>query len=182
MNNKVIMNSDDIRRTLARISHEIIERQQSLDKLVLVGLHTRGVPLARRLSANIMGFSGAQIPVGTLDFNLYRDDVASSGLQPSIKETDIPFSIDSKIIILVDDVLNTGRSIRAAMDALIDLGRPQAIKLAILVDRGHRELPIRADFIGKNIPSSSDEDVRVKLRETDGTDEVTVAGAPKEGR
>jgi len=182
MKNKVVMNADDIRRTLARISHEIIERQQSLDQLVLIGLHTRGVPLAKRLMTNIMDFGGIQIPVGTLDFNLYRDDVASSSLQTSIKETDIPFSIDNKVIILVDDVLNTGRSIRAAMDALIDLGRPEAIKLAILVDRGHRELPIRADFIGKNIPSSSDEDVRVKLTETDGSDEVIIAVSFKEGK
>jgi pyrimidine operon attenuation protein/uracil phosphoribosyltransferase len=181
MINKVIMTAEDIRRTLARISHEIIERQKSLDQLVIIGLHTRGVPLARRLSANIQSFGEVQIPVGTLDFNLYRDDFASSSLQPSIKETDIPFSIDGKVVIIVDDVLNTGRSIRAAMDALIDMGRPKAIKLAVLIDRGHRELPIRADFSGKNIPSSSDEDVRVKLTETDDNDEVTITPAPKEG-
>ena len=168
------MNGADIRRTLARISHEIIERNRSTESLVLVGMRTRGVPLARRLAANMGSFEGAKIPVGALDFSLYRDDLASLDLQPIVKSTDIPVSIDGKAIVLVDDVLYTGRSTRAAMDALIDLGRPHSIQLAVLVDRGHREMPIRADYVGKNMPSSRHEEIQVQLVETDGIDEVAI--------
>jgi pyrimidine operon attenuation protein/uracil phosphoribosyltransferase len=184
MPKKVIMTEEAIKRTLARIAHEIIERNESAEDLLLVGVHTRGVPLARRLAADIEGFSGVKIAVGTLDISLYRDDLSSLELKPLVKLTDIPADIDGKSIVLVDDVLYTGRSTRAAMDALIDLGRPRSIQLAVLIDRGHRELPIRADYVGKNIPSSRHEEIRVNLKETDGVDEVAITPAPsaKEGR
>jgi pyrimidine operon attenuation protein/uracil phosphoribosyltransferase len=183
MAKKVIMTEEAIKRTLARIAHEIIERNESAEDLLLVGVHTRGVPLARRLAANIEGFAGARIAVGTLDISLYRDDLSSLELKPLVKLTDIPADIDGKSIVLVDDVLYTGRSTRAAMDALIDLGRPRSIQLAVLIDRGHRELPIRADYVGKNIPSSQHEEIKVQLKETDGVDEVAITAAPvaKEG-
>jgi len=174
MSKKIIMTPEDNRRTLARIAHETIERNKTTDNLVLVGMRTRGVPLAKRLAANIEGFEELKIPVGALDITPYRDDLASSNRQPLVKRTDIPVNIDGKSIVLVDDVLYTGRSTRAAMDALIDLGRPRSIQLAVLVDRGHRELPIRADYIGKNIPSARDEEIQVRLKETDGIDEVTI--------
>jgi len=174
MSKKIIMTPEDIRRTLARIAHEIIERNKAIEHLILVGMRTRGVPLAKRLAANIEDFEGLKIPVGALDITPYRDDLASLNRQPLVKRTDIPVNIDGKSIVLVDDVLYTGRSTRAAMDALIDLGRPQSIQLAVLVDRGHRELPIRADYVGKNIPSSRDEEIQVRLVETDGIDEVTI--------
>lgn len=178
MAKSIIMNAADIRRTLARISHEIIERNKSTEHLVLVGMHTRGVPLANRLAANIEGFEGVNIPVGALDISLYRDDLSSLGLQPIVKSTDIPVNIDNKAVVLVDDVLYTGRSTRAAMDALIDLGRPHSIQLAVLVDRGHRELPIRADYVGKNMPSSRHEEIQVRLKESDGIDEVAIIPVP----
>jgi len=174
MTEKIIMTPEDIRRSLARMAHQIIERNKTTEHLVLVGVHTRGVPLAERLAANVKNFEGSKIPVGALDFSLYRDDLLSLDLQPTVRRTDIPVNIDDKPIVLVDDVLYTGRSIRAAMDALIDLGRPRSIQLAVLVDRGHRELPIRADYVGKNIPSSRDEKIQVQLVETDGRDEVVI--------
>ena len=174
MTKKIIMAAEDIRRTQARIAHEIIERNKSTEHLVLVGMRTRGVPLARRLAANIESLEGEKVPVGALDFRLYRDDIPSTNRQPIVKSTDIPVNIDSKAIVLVDDVLYTGRSARSAMDALIDLGRPCSIQLAVLVDRGHREMPIRADYIGKNIPSSRYEEIKVRLVETDGIDEVAI--------
>ena len=174
MPSKILMTPEDIRRTLARIAHETIERNKAIEHLILVGMRTRGVPLAKRLAAKIEDFEGFKIPVGALDITPYRDDLASLNLQPLVKRTDIPVNIDGKSIVLVDDVLYTGRSTRAAMDALIDLGRPQSIQLAVLVDRGHRELPIRADYVGKNIPSSRDEEIQVRLVETDGIDEVTI--------
>jgi pyrimidine operon attenuation protein/uracil phosphoribosyltransferase len=178
MPKKIIMTQEDIKRTQARIAHEIIERHKVIEELILVGIHTRGVPLAHRLAANIEEFAGVKIPVGTLDISLYRDDLSSLELQPTVKNTDIPVSVDGKSIILVDDVLYTGRSIRAAMDALTDLGRPKMIQLAVLVDRGHREIPIRADYVGKNMPSSRHEDIQVKLQESDGTDEVAITTVP----
>jgi pyrimidine operon attenuation protein/uracil phosphoribosyltransferase len=184
MPKKVIMTAEDIKRTLARIAHEIIERNDLLKELILVGVHTRGVPLAERLAANIENFAGVKAPVDTLDISLYRDDLSSLELKPVVKLTDITATVDGKSIVLVDDVLYTGRSIRAAMDALIDLGRPRSIQLAVLVDRGHRELPIRADYVGKNIPSSRHEEIKVNLKETDGIDEVAIVSmsAAKEGR
>ncbi|MFC1988255.1 bifunctional pyr operon transcriptional regulator/uracil phosphoribosyltransferase PyrR [Chloroflexota bacterium] len=169
-----VMTAKDIKRSLARITHEIIERNKTTEQLVLVGMRTRGVPLARRLASNIEDLDGSQIPVGALDISLYRDDLSLSEQQPTVQRTDIPVDIFGKSVILVDDVLYTGRSARAAMDALIDLGRPESIQLAVLVDRGHRELPIRADYVGKNMPSSHQEKIRVKLIETDGADEVVI--------
>ncbi len=174
MAEKVIMTPDDIRQSLARVAHEIIERNKTTEHLVLVGMRTRGVPLAKRLAANMEDPEGFKIPVGALDISLYRDDLPSLDLQPTVQHTDIPVGIDGKSVVLVDDVLYTGRSIRAAMDAIIDLGRPRSIQLAVLVDRGHRELPIRADYVGKNIPSSRDEEIQVRLIETDGIDGVVI--------
>jgi pyrimidine operon attenuation protein / uracil phosphoribosyltransferase len=174
MSVKVIMTADDIRRTLARIAHEIIERNRTMSDLILVGMRTRGVPLAQRLAANILTFEGTQVPVGAVDISLYRDDLDSRDLKPVVNSTQIPIDIAGKTIILVDDVLYTGRSVRAALDALIDYGRPDTIQLAVLVDRGHRELPIRADYIGKNIPSSRSENIQVELTEIDTTDQVAI--------
>ena len=182
MTKKTIMTPEDIRRTLARIAHEIIERNKVMEQLVLVGMRTRGVPLAKRLAARIERFEGVKIPVGALDFSLYRDDLSSLNWKPVVQHTSIPVNIDSKFIVLVDDVLYTGRSTRAAMDALIDLGRPQSIQLAVLIDRGHREMPIRADYVGKNIPSSRYEEIQVQLVETDGMDEVAIISSVKERR
>ena len=167
------MNPEDVRRALARVAHEILERNRGAADLVIVGIHTRGVHLARRIAANLAEFEGVAAPVATLDVSLYRDDIrvrAQSKMQP----TDIPMGIQGKRVILVDDVLYTGRTIRAAMDALVDLGRPQQIQLAILLDRGHRELPIRADYVGQNLPTSIHERVKVRLVETDGIDEVAL--------
>jgi pyrimidine operon attenuation protein/uracil phosphoribosyltransferase len=171
---KIVMTAEDIRRTLARIAHEIIERNKVTDHLILVGMHTRGVPLAGRLAANIESFEKSKLLVGALDFSLYRDDIPASEANSAVQNTDIPADIDGKSVVLVDDVLYTGRSIRAAMDALIDLGRPHSIQLAVLIDRGHREMPIRADYVGKNIPSARHEDIQVRLVETDGVDEVAI--------
>jgi len=167
------MTEEDIRRTLARIAHEIIERSKSLDNVVLIGMYTRGVPLARRLAQNIQNYNQTAVPVGALDILPYRDDVQHD-VPPKVTRTEVPFSIVGKSVILVDDVLYTGRSIRAAMDGIIDLGRPQSIQLIVLIDRGHRELPIRADYVGKNVPSGHDESIAVKLKETDGLDEVAI--------
>ncbi len=174
MTKKIIMIQEDIKRSLARVAHEIIERNKTTEHLVLVGMRTRGVPLAKRLAANMEDLESLKIPVGALDISLYRDDLSSLNPQPTVQHTDIPVNIDGKSVVLVDDVLYTGRSTRAAMDALIDLGRPQSIQLAVLIDRGHRELPIRADYVGKNIPSSRDEEIQVQLEETDGIDEVVI--------
>jgi len=171
---KRIMSADEIRRALTRISHEIIEWNQGTEGLVLVGLRTRGAPLARRLAALIEEFEGKPVPAGELDITLYRDDVALRGPLP-LGATDIPVDISERRIVLVDDVLYTGRTVRAALDALIDYGRPQVIRLVVLIDRGHRELPIRADFVGKNVPTSHEEDVVVHLEEVDGADEVLLS-------
>jgi pyrimidine operon attenuation protein / uracil phosphoribosyltransferase len=174
MPEKIIMTAEDIRRTLARIAHEIIERNKSTEHLLLVGLRTRGVPLAKRLAENIQKYENSRLTVGALDFSSYRDDLNPQEAHKTVTHTDIPSDITAKSIILVDDVLFTGRSIRAAMDALIDLGRPNSIQLAVLIDRGHREMPIRADYVGKNLPSARHEDIQVRLTETDGRDEVAI--------
>jgi pyrimidine operon attenuation protein/uracil phosphoribosyltransferase len=174
MPEKIVMTEEDIRRTLARIAHEIIERNKIIEQLLLVGLHTRGVPLAQRLAKNIELYEKSRLTVGALDFTHYRDDVENPAENKAIQHTDIPSDINNKSVVLVDDVLFTGRSIRAAMDALIDLGRPRSIQLAVLIDRGHREMPIRADYVGKNIPSARHEDIQVRLLETDGRDEVAI--------
>jgi len=170
----VILSPEDIRRSLSRIAHEIVESNPTLDDVVLVGMRTRGVPLATRLAQRIGDFEGRAVPVGALDIGLYRDDISYLDLKPQLKPTEIPTDIAGKRVVLVDDVLFTGRSIRAALDALIDFGRPQHIQLAVLVDRGHRELPIRADYVGKNIPTARQEDVQVFLEEIDGRDAVVV--------
>jgi pyrimidine operon attenuation protein/uracil phosphoribosyltransferase len=175
MPEKIVMTAEDIRRTLARIAHEIIERNKVVEQLLLVGLHTRGVPLARRLAQNIEQYEKSKLTVGALDFSLYRDDLDNGEAKKTIQRTDIPSDINDKSVVLVDDVLHTGRSIRAAMDALVDLGRPRSIQLAVLIDRGHREMPIRADYVGKNIPSARHEEIQVRLTETDGRDEVAIA-------
>ena len=174
MPKKIIVTPEDIRRTLVRIAHEIIERNEAAQHLMLVGMHTRGVPLAKRLATNIESFTELKILVGVLDIRPYRDDLASSNQQPIVQHTDIPADISDKSIVLVDDVLYTGRSARAAMDALIDLGRPRSIQLAVFVDRGHREMPIRADYVGKNIPCTRRDKMQNKLVETDGIDEVSI--------
>ncbi len=165
-------------RTLARIAHEILERGHGLDDLALVGIRTRGVPMARRLAGIIKEISQRDVPTGALDITLYRDDLMrhAVGAQPVVRSTEIPFSIDDRRILLVDDVLYTGRTIRAALDALIEFGRPLSIQLVVLVDRGHRELPIKADYVGKNIPTSTTQSVHVHLAEVDGRDEVEVQG------
>jgi pyrimidine operon attenuation protein/uracil phosphoribosyltransferase len=177
MSKKIVMTRDDISRTLARIAHEIIEQNKASQDLVLVGIRTRGAPLAGRLAGLIENFTGLRPPVGALDITRYRDDIPSSERHPTVQHCDIPNSIDGKPIVLVDDVLYTGRSIRAALDALIDLGRPRSIQLAILIDRGHREMPIRADYVGKNMPSARRETIQVHLEETDGADEVAIISA-----
>jgi len=175
MPEKVLLTSREVGRALARIAHEIVEKNKGAEDVVLVGMRTRGVPLAKRIAEIIEGFEGTPIPVGTLDIGLYRDDISPSELKPANpSRTDIPTSITDRRVILVDDVLYTGRSIRAAMDALMDMGRPSSIQLAVLIDRGHRELPIRADYGGKNKPSSTDEEIQVQLEEIDGVDEVVI--------
>lgn len=174
----VVMDADRMSRTLTRIAHEILERNRGLDELALVGIRRRGVPLAKRIAQAIRGINGHEVPTGTLDITLYRDDLMrhAVGSQPVIRRTEIPFSIDDKRILLVDDVLYTGRTIRAALDALIEFGRPKSIQLIVLVDRGHRELPIKADYVGKNLPTSSNQSVQVHLMEVDGRDEVEIEG------
>lgn len=167
-----IMDADGIRRAISRIAHEILEKNQGTNDLVLIGIRTRGVPLAERIRERIQEYEGVNVPLGLLDITLYRDDLSTIAIQPVIHETKVPFSLDGKIVILVDDVLFTGRTVRAALDALIDLGRPSKIQLAVLIDRGHRELPIRADYVGKNVPTSSREIISVCLEETDRDEEV----------
>src|ERR1700737_4163992 len=171
---KKLLGADDIRRAVARLAHEVVERNQGVQSVVLVGLRTRGLPLARRLQQRILEFEGAEVPLGELDITLYRDDVHQRAPR-SLSPTSIPVDISNQTVVLVDDVLYTGRTIRAALDALIDLGRPRAIQLLCLVDRGHRELPIRPDYVGKNVPTSRHEKVAVRLEETDGgVDEVVL--------
>jgi pyrimidine operon attenuation protein/uracil phosphoribosyltransferase len=172
----VVMDADRISRTLTRIAHEILERNKGVDDLALVGVRRRGVPLARRLARSLLEITGQEIPTGALDITLYRDDLMRNvvGPQPVVRRTEIPFSIDTRKILLVDDVLYTGRTTRAALDALIDFGRPNAIQLIVLVDRGHRELPIKADYVGKNLPTAPEQSVQVRLQEIDGVDEVVL--------
>jgi pyrimidine operon attenuation protein/uracil phosphoribosyltransferase len=173
-----LLDGEDIRRALTRIAHEIIERDKGVDGVVLVGIANRGDDLARRLAAELQRIEGSQIPVGVLDITFYRDDIGMKAEAPEVHETRIGFDISKKTVVLVDDVLFTGRTIRAAMDALMDFGRPRKIQLAVLVDRGHRELPIRADFVGKNVPTRRADDVRVLVSELDGEDAVVVEDAP----
>ena len=171
----VLMDKDAIRRALTRISHEIVERNRGTQSLVLVGIRSRGIPLAERIAAAIEKIEGTKPALGILDITLYRDDLSTLSYQPIVRETEIPVDITGKTIVLVDAVLYTGRTIRAALDALIDMGRPKIIQLAVLIDRGHRELPIRADFVGKNVPTSSKEAIRVMLEEHDAEERVVLA-------
>jgi pyrimidine operon attenuation protein/uracil phosphoribosyltransferase len=174
MTGRQIMTADEIRRAVVRISHEVVEKHAGTDGLVLVGIQRRGVPLAHRIAGAIHEHEGVELAVGALDITFYRDDLSMVAQQPLVKGTDIPFPIEGRTAVLVDDVLYTGRTIRAAMDALVDFGRPRAIRLAVLVDRGHRELPIRADHVGKNVPTSREEVVRVTLSEIDDDDGVAI--------
>src|SRR5262245_28174205 len=176
---RVLMEPERVGRTLARMAHELVERHPSLAGLVLVGVRTRGVPLARRLAGRIEQAAGSAPPVGALDITLYRDDLTTIAPHPVLKSTDIPVSIDGRIVILVDDVLYTGRTVRAALDELVDFGRPARIELAVLIDRGHRELPIRADYVGKTLATERDEIVQVRLQESDGEDRVVLLGRPR---
>ena len=175
----VVMAANQVARTIARMAHEIVERHHALEELALIGVRTRGVPIARRLSSVLADITGVTVPAGVLDITLYRDDLMRQpvGPQPILRRTEIDFSIDNRRILLVDDVLYTGRTVRAALDALIDFGRPRTIELLVLVDRGHRELPIKADNVGKNLPTSLEESVQVRLAEVEGLDEVVIEDA-----
>ena len=174
----LVMEADGIRRALVRIAHEIVERHRGAGDVALVGIRRRGVPIAQRLARTLLEITGREVPTGALDITLYRDDLMrhAVGPQPVLRRTEIPFSIDDRRILLVDDVLYTGRTTRAALDALIDFGRPRSIQLVVMVDRGHRELPIKADYVGKNVPTSARQSVQVKLTEQDGVDEVMIGG------
>ena len=174
MSERVLMTEEDLRRATVRIAHEIVEAHGGSRELVLVGMRTRGVPLARRLAQAIERIEGEAVPVGAIDIGLYRDDLSTRGAAVQIAPSEMPNDISGKRCVLVDDVLFTGRSVRAALDALIDLGRPQRVQLAVLIDRGHRELPIRPDYVGKNVPTARGDDVRVRLAEADGRDEVAI--------
>jgi len=168
-----VFEADDLKRAVTRIAHEIVERNHGADDVVLVGLYTRGVVVARRLAAAIASFEGVEVPVGALDVSFYRDDIALRRVAP-LGPTQLPGDVKDKVVVLCDDVLFTGRTVRAAMDAVVDFGRPRAVQLAVLVDRGHRELPIRADYVGKNLPTKWDEDVRVHFEESDGDDGIEI--------
>lgn len=170
-----ILDASQMARTISRIAHEIIERNQGAANLVLLGIRSRGVPLAKRIAARIHAIEGNALPVGELDITLYRDDLALQREQPTVGRMELPFPVKGASVVLVDDVLFTGRTVRAAMDAIIDLGRPKSVQLAVLIDRGHRELPIRADYVGKNVPTSLQENILVRVEETDGIDEVLIA-------
>lgn len=173
-----LMDADGIRRAMVRIAHEVIERNHGVEDLVVVGIRTRGVPLAERLAGAIRSIEHVEAPVGVLDITLYRDDLTTIAVQPVVHKTEIPFDISDKVVVLVDDVIFTGRTVRAALDALMDIGRSRSIQLAVLVDRGHRELPIRPDFVGKNVPTSKREVIGVRLDETDGEERVVIQELP----
>lgn len=172
---KQVLDESGIQRAVTRIAHEILERNQGTKDLLIVGIRTRGVFLAERLQKQIQSIENTEVGLGMLDITLYRDDLGEIGPNPNVKETELPHDVSGKIVVLVDDVLFTGRTIRAALDAVIDYGRPKEIQLAVLIDRGHRELPIKADYVGKNIPTSRDQQVILKLAEKDDVDEVVVA-------
>jgi len=179
LSEKQVLDEGGIERALARIAHEILERNQGVAHLTLVGIRSRGVFLAERLQKKLAAIEKKEIPLGILDITLYRDDLSEIGSKAELHETNIPFDLKGKIVILVDDVLFTGRTIRAALDALIEFGRPKSIQLAVLVDRGHRELPIKADYVGKNVPTAVQDKVIIRLKETDGKDEAVISGGGK---
>ena len=171
-----VLDADDVARVISRISHEILEHAHGAHDLTVLGIQTRGVPLAQRIAARIAEIEGVAVPVGSIDITMYRDDLSLRGARP-LHATDVPVEgVDGRLVVLVDDVLFSGRTVRAALDALSDIGRPRVVQLAVLVDRGHRELPLRADYVGKNIPTSLEQSVRVRMRELDGVDEVVVEG------
>ena len=176
---KVVLDHDDLRRTLVRIAHEIVEKNEEADRVALVGIHTRGAVLCRRLHALVGELSGTEVPLGDLDISFYRDDIERRGpaAAPVVHDSHLDFELEGRTVVLVDDVLYTGRTVRAAIDALFDYGRPTRVQLAVLIDRGHRELPIRPDYVGKNLPTAPGERVNVRLEETDGTDEVAIVPA-----
>ena len=169
-----ILDADAVRRIITRIAHEIVERNKGVEDVILVGIRRRGVPLAQRLAAKIQEFEGKAVATGSLDITLYRDDLSTVSHQPVVGSTEIPVDVNGKIVVLVDDVLYTGRTVRAAMDAIMDFGRPRSVQLAVIVDRGHRELPIRADYVGKNVPTSKKEIIGVKVKDLDGLDSVVI--------
>ncbi len=173
-----VMDPEQIRRAIVRLAHEIVERHGGTDGLVLIGIQRRGAVLAWRLADEIAGSEGVRVPVGTLDISLYRDDLSEVATYPIVRPTELSFDITGRTVVLVDDVLYTGRTVRAAMDALTDFGRPRSIRLAVLVDRGHRELPIRADHVGRNLPTARAERVNVHVREIDGADDVELGAPP----
>ena len=178
----VVLSEDDIRRGLTRIAHEILERNHGSEGLILVGMRRRGVPLARRLADLIAQFEGADVPVGELDVTMFRDDLELRGTRPAVHPSSIPSDVTDARVVLVDDVLYTGRTVRAALEAILSYGRPRQVQLAVLIDRGHRELPIRPDYVGKNVPTARDQEVEVRLREQDGSDEVLIVpGGNAEG-
>lgn len=174
---RLVLDGQGVERALARITHEILERNKGTEGLAFVGIRSRGVDIAARLVDKVTAIEGVRVPSGVIDITLYRDDLTRAAQQPQVKGTDIPFAIDDRQLVLVDDVLYTGRTIRAALDALMDFGRPRTVQLAVLIDRGHRELPIRADYVGKNLPTAASEAVQVRLRERDGRDEVVLVPA-----
>jgi pyrimidine operon attenuation protein / uracil phosphoribosyltransferase len=171
---RLLMGPSEMRRAITRIAHEIVERNRGTEGLALIGILRRGAPLAQRVAQEIAGFEGVTVPIGELDITLYRDDLATIGPQPVVRATHIDFDITGRVLVLIDDVLYTGRTVRAALDSLIDFGRPRLIQLAVLIDRGHRELPIRADYVGKNVPTAQNEIVDVRLEEHDGEEKVTI--------
>ena len=170
---RLLLTTDDMRRVLSRMAHEIVERNHGADDIMLVGLQRRGVPLAQRLAERIAEFEHVHVPAGALDINLYRDDLTSRP-QPLVLPTQLPMSVDGRVVVIVDDVFFTGRTVRAALNALMDLGRPKLVQLAVMVDRGHRELPIRADYVGKNVPTTGNEEIQVRVREFDQVEEVVL--------
>ena len=171
---RMVLDAQGVERALARVTHEILERNKGVEDLVFIGVRSLGVEIAERLATKATAIEGIEVPRGVIDITLYRDDLSRAGQQPAVKGTDIPFDIDDRQVVLVDDVLYTGRTVRAALDALMDLGRPRCVQLAVLIDRGHRELPIRADYVGKNLPTAANESVQVRLKERDGRDEVVL--------
>jgi pyrimidine operon attenuation protein/uracil phosphoribosyltransferase len=171
---RMVLDAQGVERALARVTHEILERNKGVENLVFIGVRSLGVEIAERLAAKAAAIEGVEVPRGVIDITLYRDDLSRHAQQPAVKGTDIPFDIDDRQVVLVDDVLYTGRTVRAALDALMDLGRPRCVQLAVLIDRGHRELPIRADYVGKNLPTAANESVQVRLKERDGRDEVVL--------
>jgi len=173
----MVLDAQGVERALARVTHEILERNKGVEDLVFIGVRSLGVEIAERLAAKATAIEGVEVPRGIIDITLYRDDLSRAGQQPAVKGTNIPFDLDDRQVVLVDDVLYTGRTVRAALDALMDLGRPRCVQLAVLIDRGHRELPIRADYVGKNLPTAANESVQVRLKERDGRDEVVLIRA-----